>query len=231
MNYKQIEYRRNLPHIHPTNATFFITFRLAGSIPSHILNSLHEKRKKDIFSIAKKYSADNFHVEKYKFEKYYFGRFDEILDSSLVGPHWLQRDDIAEIVAEKIYDLDMKRYNLIAFTIMPNQVHILFSTSNFAFVSKSNLEGKSKKYPLADIMRLLKGSTARNCNSTLKRDGPFWQKESYDHFVRNLDELGNIIRYIQNNPVKCGLVKNWRDWKYTYYSLDTVEKLYSQHEC
>jgi len=34
---------------------------------------------------------------------------------------------------------------------------------------------------------------------------PFWQKESYDHWVRNQAEFLRIKAYIENNPVKAGL--------------------------
>ena len=50
----------------------------------------------------------------------------------------------------------------------------------------------------------------------LKREGAFWQSESYDHVVRNDVELKRIIAYVLNNPVKAGLVENWQDWPYSY---------------
>jgi putative transposase len=65
-------------------------------------------------------------------------------------------------------------------------------------------------------MRLLKGSTSRLCNKELNRTGKFWHHESYDHYVRDEAELDRIIKYIVNNPVKAGLVNDWKDWKFTY---------------
>ena len=53
----------------------------------------------------------------------------------------------------------------------------------------------------------LKGYTAREANRLLGRTGqPFWQGESYDHWVRDETEFIRIIAYIENNPVKAGLV-------------------------
>ena len=78
-------------------------------------------------------------------------------------------------------------------------------------------------YPLADMLRLLKGRTARYCNQELERSGVFWQSESYDHVVRDDRELERIIRYILGNPVKAGLVRDWHEWKFAFISTDLGE--------
>jgi REP element-mobilizing transposase RayT len=84
-------------------------------------------------------------------------------------------------------------------------------------------EGKTAKYPVADSMRLVKGRSARFCNLELHRDGGFWHHESYDHYARDEAEATRILHYIINNPAKAGLVKNWKDWKYTYVSPELGE--------
>ena len=66
--------------------------------------------------------------------------------------------------------------------------------------------GKTVSGPLAEIMHSLKSYTANRCNRILGRTGPFWQDESYDHWVRDEDELVRVIEYVENNPVKAGLV-------------------------
>ena len=71
---------------------------------------------------------------------------------------------------------------------------------------------------MTDILRLIKGSTAREANKILNRRGAFWQHESYDRVVRDEKELNRIIWYTINNPVKAGLVKNAEDWKWSYYA-------------
>ena len=57
-------------------------------------------------------------------------------------------------------------------------------------------------------MHSLKSFTANECNKILKQKGVFWQDESYDHWVRDDDELLRIIEYIELNPVKAGLAKS-----------------------
>jgi REP element-mobilizing transposase RayT len=106
-----------------------------------------------------------------------------------------------------------ERYELVAFCIMPNHVHLLIRS--FVNITAEH-QGKTAKYPLADTLRLIKGSTARECNLTLGRSGKFWHHESYDHYVRDEEEFERIIKYILNNPVKAGLVKEWNQWKFTY---------------
>ena len=71
---------------------------------------------------------------------------------------------------------------------------------------------------MTDILRLIKGSTAREANKILNCTGSFWQHESYDRVVRDEKELNRIIWYTINNPVKAGLVKNAEDWKWSYYA-------------
>ena len=70
--------------------------------------------------------------------------------------------------------------------------------------------------PLAEITRLVKGATARQANKILGRTGvPFWQDESFDHWIRNASEWNRIRDYIEQNPVSAGLVSNAKDWPWS----------------
>ena len=44
-----------------------------------------------------------------------------------------------------------------------------------------------------------------------------WQRESYDHRVRNARELAIAIAYTLNNPMRAGLVTEWQLWPYSYW--------------
>ena len=46
----------------------------------------------------------------------------------------------------------------------------------------------------------------------LARAGQFWQHESYDHWVRDEDELERVVAYINANPVAAGLVARAEVW-------------------
>lgn len=105
---------------------------------------------------------------------------------------------------------------------MPNHVHLVILPDEDLRVSKTNIHGKTKDYVVADMMRLLKGSTSRESNKILNRSGSFWHHESYDHVVRNETELNNIIRYVLFNPVNAGLVQKSKDWKWSYSLYDVI---------
>ena len=86
---------------------------------------------------------------------------------------------------------------------MPNHVHLVFHL-------KENSRSVDK------IMHSIKRYSARESNKILQREGSFWQSESYDHIVRDEDELERIIKYVLMNPVKAKLVEKWEDWEYSY---------------
>ncbi|MBI4760039.1 MAG: transposase [Chloroflexi bacterium] len=209
-------YTRKLPHWHPEGAMFFITFRLANSLPAHILQALEAEHEREKQIVRAKYSGAQQYRELYKLDKKYFGRFDSWLDRCVEeSPRWLANERVAQIVAEEIHRLDGERYMLIAYCLMSNHVHLVIDTAERSF--QPTHAGVTANYPLADTLKLLKGRTARFCNQALGRSDSFWQAESYDHVIRNQKEYENIVWYTLNNPVKAGLVEKWEDWKYTYF--------------
>jgi len=218
-----IFYRRSLPHFQPENGCFFITFRLANTISHAILIEMVEERRIEEQVIQQDFTGDAYLNEIYRLNKKYFGRYDSWLDRCDHGPAWLKDEHVAIVVIEQIQHLDKFRYDLLACCIMPNHVHLLIAAANFSQISTSNLDGMTRMVPLTDTLRLLKGSTARYCNQILGRSGAFWHHESYDHNVRNSQELERIIRYILANPVKAGLVQDWKAWKYSYVALELGE--------
>jgi REP element-mobilizing transposase RayT len=215
MEPKDQYYRRNLPHFHPEGYPLFITFRLANSIPDEILSKLKQEREYEL----KKLST-NSSVERYRVEIKHFYRYDNWLDRCANGHRWLEQTEVARIVSEKIHSLSGEHYRLLCDCIMPNHVHLLIMPLAMDYLRH---HGKTAKYPITDTLRLLKGSTARFCNEALKRNGAFWQHESYDHYVRDEDELERVVLYILNNPVKAGLVDDWKDWPFTYVNPELGE--------
>jgi REP element-mobilizing transposase RayT len=207
MNNKDIYYHRNLPHIHPEGYPIFITFNLTESIPKNVVEELSKMREQELRGLSKRSE------EYYKIQKKYFGKFDDWLDKCKNGHLWLKYENIAEIIVKKLHSMANERYELIAFCIMPNHVHLLL---RYLLEKSTSQHGKTAQYPLADTLRLIKGSTARECNLILGRTGQFWNHESYDHYVRDDEEFERIIKYILNKPVKAGLVEEWMEWKFTY---------------
>ena len=86
-------------------------------------------------------------------------------------------------------ETELRHYVLHAYVVMPNHVHMLITPV----------------IEVPRIMKSLKAFTGRAANLLLDRTGlPFWQREFYDHWVRD-GEFERIARYIENNPVKAGL--------------------------
>jgi REP element-mobilizing transposase RayT len=211
LKYKRF-YRRKLPHLQPPGATLFITFRLANSIPQKILVQFRREANQ-IDKILSEISDPQEHAQRtYSEQKRLFGIWDGPLDSSLRGPFWLSVPNVAAIVAESIHFRDGQVYDLAAYCIMPNHVHMVFTPL---------CNDTGDYYPMSAIMHSLKLYTARRCNALLEQSGRFWQHENYDHVVRDDRERRRIVNYVLNNPVKAGLVEHWKEWEWTYCKLVT----------
>lgn len=111
-------HRRNLPHIYIPNSTYFITFRLKGSIPQNKLSELIAWRN----NLKQPENKEN----KYKLDKLFFGKYDKLLHESH-SIQYLNNDKVANIIAEQIHIYDEKEYNLICYSIMSNHVHMVIS--------------------------------------------------------------------------------------------------------
>lgn len=171
------EYRRKLPHFHPDQSYLFLTFRLWGSRPRTINATAYPTRG------------------------HAFAAEDRAL-ARCDGPTWLRDPRIGELVANTILfgDCQKRFYELYAWVVMPNHVHLLI----LPLVAVPNL------------MRWLKGSTARGANQMLNRTGQaFWQAESYDHYLRNASQIGKTVAYIEENPRAAGLVQSPEDWRWS----------------
>ena len=230
-------YRRNLPHIQIPGATFFVTFQLAGSIPQHVLaqwrtEKLQFDREKSrllrLQNDSGHESTQQIHLEQrdkqLEWRRQWFRKFEKTLDSAENGPVWLKDDRIAKEVTESLHYRDGKMYCLDAYCIMANHVHVVFTplamgSSRTEVVNSAENTPQTKNLcynPLSTILQSLKGYTARKANRLLGRSGVFWQRESYDHVVRDATEWQRIIAYVLNNPVKAGLVDRWEKWQWNY---------------
>jgi REP element-mobilizing transposase RayT len=127
---------------------------------------------------------------------------DRILDQAACGPTWLRRDDVAQMVVGSLQfgEQKLEYYRLHAWVVMANHVHVLLTP----LVAVSKLE------------QSVKGFTARQANRLLGRTGEqFWQRESYDRWVRDREEFERIVRYIERNPVTAGLVSRVEEYRWS----------------
>ncbi len=182
-------YERHLPHWHPAEKTLFVTWRLYGSLPAHFWGTLEEKPQPGEARVHQTGKR--------------FRTIDCELDKAASGPVWLKDSRIAKCVVDALRfgEAQLKLYELHAYVVMANHVHLLLQP----------------RAPLARITRVLKGFTAREANRILARTGQrFWQGESFDRWVvRNAAELERITSYIERNPVSAGLVAKPDDWPWS----------------
>lgn len=171
-------YRRRLPHISLTETPIFLTWRLHGTLPrgeSLVRGPLGSGEA--------------------------FARMDRLLDEDPAGPHCLREPVLASMVVEALHynARVLRHYDLDAFVVMTNHVHLLLTAH----------------VPLPKLTKSIKGVTGAKANRMLGRKGPFWQEESYDRVVRNEREFFNIWRYIEQNPVRAGLVREAGEYRWS----------------
>jgi REP element-mobilizing transposase RayT len=123
------------------------------------------------------------------------------IDGALDAGHgacWMTRPEIATLVVCAFQRFDGERYQLSAWCVMPNHVHVVIRPH--------------AGHSLSKILQSWKGSTAYEANHRIGRSGTFWQREAYDHLIRDEAEFHHAVQYVLNNPTKAGL----RDWPWIW---------------
>ena len=185
--YADIRQTKNrLPHWQQQGATYFVTFRLADSVPMRLLRQWESERKNWL----------RVHPEPWSFEleQEYHQRFSSAIERWLDVGHGaclLRRSECAQIVAGALNHFEGVRVAMISFVVMPNHVHVLFV--------------QNPEWPLEKVIRSWKGFTARETNKLLERSGSFWQRDYFDRLVRDEKHFANCVRYIRRNSKKASL--------------------------
>lgn len=147
--------------------------------------------------------------------KMLFAVYDALLDNAEQGPYWLKDDRIAEIFVTTLLQRYQDLYQLWAYVVMANHVHVLLEPKLEQSEARSTAGGV-QYVKLSKITQALKGFSALQANRILNRSGkPFWQDESYDYWARDEAEFYRIVSYIENNPVKAGLTSKPEDWRWS----------------
>ncbi len=127
-------------------------------------------------------------------------QIEALLDGSH-GSCLLRRPECAHLVEEILLAQDDRSYQLIAWAIMPNHVHVLIAT-------KAGIR-------LADIVKQWKGASAHAINQVTGRSGRLWQREYWDRFIRDEAHFLRTQAYIEGNPVQAGLVETPEAWRWS----------------
>ena len=191
----KIRNRGRLPHWEKEAGVYFVTFRLADSLPQHVLEKIVERQRvlRTAQSSGLKLSAG----QEMQIADYSPKKIEEYLDAGK-GACYLRDARIAKLVADTLRCWDGKRYRLIAWCVMPNHVPVVFRIA--------------PGHELASILQRWKTYTAKMANQLLGRTGVFWQREYYDRLIRDGEELERAGRYVVSNPEKAGL----KDWPWVW---------------
>lgn len=221
-------HKRKLPHIQPIGATFFVTFNLEGAIPAPVLAEMKRERDMAFQKITDLKDLDDRAKAQKQFEVRwaFFKKYDTYLDRPAEGsPHWLRNPTVAQLVADRLHEFNGKYYDLLAFCIMSNHVHVLFDFSVQLPTDGSAVTEKNYKQ-LWQVLKLIRGATATFANRILDRVGEkFWHGEYFDRFIRNDTHLRNASHYTIMNPVNAGLCNDWRQHPFTYLKEDGIHSV------
>ncbi len=177
---------RHLPHWKQDGCTYFVTFRLADSIPQEKQQQwLVEQRE-----WVRKNPEPRTSQQEEEYAELFAQRFQKWLDGGH-GECWLKNPEVSAIVEQALRFFDGERYWLGHFAIMPNHVHVLVRPLG--------------EHDMSSILYSWKSFTAKQINAVIQRDGKVWQDESFDCLVRDPTQLEQFSHYIQENPGKAKL--------------------------
>ena len=192
--------RGGLPHLKREGGTYFVTFRLAGTLPGAVLLKFKAERE-TILQQALAAKRPLSWAEQEELFRWYSTRVDHYLDAGH-GVAWLRQPALAALMAAALVFHNGVRFQLHDWCVMPNHVHVVVRP----------LSG----WKLSQIVKSWKGFTGREANHRLHRTGqPFWQRESFDHLIRDEADLHRCNHYTLMNPVNAGLCRQPEDWPWS----------------
>ncbi len=194
----------NLPHWRQNGTTYFVTFRLADSLPKEKLKAWKLERdewlianpKPSVDAVSPPHSfparerggdtASTLKEWQREYRKRFTKRFDQWLDAG-EGGCILKTPEVRAVLEESLRCFCGDRYGLHGYVIMPNHVHVLVTPFG--------------EHTLSKIIKGWKSISTREINALLERKGSVWQKESFDHVVRNAESVQKFSKYMDENPV------------------------------
>jgi REP element-mobilizing transposase RayT len=123
----------------------------------------------------------------------------EYLDRG-VGECWLRNQRVAKVVEDALLHRHEQQYELLAWCVMPNHVHVLVHVWTT---------------PLAKMLQCWKSFSGGKANEILARDGTFWEPEYWDTYMRTQGQERIAVHYIENNPLKAKLCGAPEEWKFS----------------
>ncbi|MES2995262.1 MAG: DUF5107 domain-containing protein [Verrucomicrobiota bacterium] len=186
----------SLPHWQQDNATYAVTFRLADSLPQKVIKA-YSDRKQELESQLSRAQTSGDETLIRDIHKHLADLFQTHLEPVLNQGHGscsMRDPKIARIVADAIRHFDGDRYDLAAWCVMPNHVHLILRPHS--------------RYRLQEILSSIKSFSANEANKVIGKNGAFWQADSYDHIIRDADDFASQRTYLLKNPA----VSHFADW-------------------
>ena len=223
-------YRRHLPHLAPAGMPIFLTWNLHGALPRAALARLQRERErlqaqgprpgesprerrlregKLLFAAADAMldgaQAGPFHLRDPQAaaiveEAVLFGAVRQPFEAVENEDNIQRQERQAGKPVVRGGRAAEGRYDLFAWCVMPNHVHVVLAP----------------RVELRRITQGIKGFTARRINALFGATGRrLWHDESYDHYARDDEELARIVAYVEANPVKAGLCGRPEEWRWS----------------
>jgi REP element-mobilizing transposase RayT len=193
-------FRGVLPHLKKEGGAYFVTFRQAGTLPKEVLLRFKQERDAILQQALAAKRPLTWHEQEELF-RWYSSRMDKHLDAGHGDCH-LRNSELASLVAGALQFFGGRRYKLRAWVVMPNHVHVVV--------------WPMPGHALSDILHSWKSFTAHEINKRLPtKVASFWQGESYEHLIRDDEDLHRCCQYTLMNPVNAGLCARPEDWKWS----------------
>ena len=176
---------RHLPHWQQEDKLYFVTFRLADSIPADMLENLRQEQENFVRINSRPFSDE----QEREYQYIFFEKINSWLDNCY-GQCLLQKREVARVVKDSLEYYNNYKYWIDYWVVMPNHVHVILLLG----------EGQNLK----DITHGWKSFTANKINKLIDRKGQLWQHESFDHIIRRRFYLEKYRYYIMANKEKAG---------------------------
>ena len=173
--------RGDLPHWHIEGKIYFVTFRLADSMPADATMEY----KRTIGAWQKAHGNVLTTEEANELERLKLQTINSLLDRCL-GCCMLKIVEARKLVEHALHHFDHGRYHIHDYVIMPNHVHLILQTIN--------------NFSIQSVIASLKSYTAHKLNELLNVNGKVWQSESFDRIIRNEHHYWKVVDYIARNP-------------------------------
>lgn len=211
--------RGYLPHVESPRMIQHVTFRLADSLPRAVVEQMVAALKE---------------IPPMKRKPERVRRVQAYLDAGY-GSCILRDPAAGELVQKALLHFHGERYDLHAWCVMPNHVHVLFQVREGWTMSRCVWSWKSFTGRLINQLRSGESRLARLCPAILPGGArqaearlteagpqPVWHREYFDRYVRDDTHYVNAVNYIHQNPVKAGLITNAEEWPWSSAHVDVA---------